>query len=501
MDLIQISKLDQLNEVVNNDFFPLVDSGSLTTFRATFDLFAVWAEKYATASYVVQAGHASYALTASYVPSCSLALTTSYLYYTASFPVNGTASYTLYAMRVETASYVDEAGSTAMFATNVLSASWASSSISASYISASGIKGVLLSASYALTASYAITASYVLSASYAEHSSNADTASYVRFAESSIQAEPFNIYGPFISDTNSTSPTTAWGQYDEYKRSVAFILEGQSDVVVKCIVNYDNYGVPQGGTRQYRYFGVRLLGEGLPDPIASATINSKLNSVDMASVRDVVGDVGHTGGISELIFNISALDAGQYRVYVMPLRTPRHIGSMEYAISASNDQIVDYNLFQADAIVPSTELRILKFSNSTKVLVYAKKNVLQGIYPTPSIPLPVATWKFWELYYRVTDNTLARGEFKYKYEYTSTLGNSTADWNGPIGIPGQVIKIQACLPTDHVLTSVTDGPTGTITSGPTVTSIACSLQDSNDMADPCGGWYYDKWGPHTFYCP
>ena len=161
MDLIKISQLDELNGIVNNDFFPLVDSGSLTTFTATFDTFADWAETNATASHALHASSAKYAISASQAISCSLAKTASYLLYQGFF--NGTASYALNVPYAISASYVDTSNFTALNATYAISASWASSSISASYITASNIEGIPFTASYAVTASYAITASKPLS--------------------------------------------------------------------------------------------------------------------------------------------------------------------------------------------------------------------------------------------------------------------------------------------------------------------------------------------------
>lgn len=506
MDLIKISQLDQQSEIVNNDFFPLVDSGSLTTVKATFGTLATWAEGYATASFTVNANFSDYALTASYAPSCSLALTTSYLLYQGFS--NGTVSYALYAEKAETASYVDTTADIVGFATYAKSASWVSSSVSASYVSAFNVDGTVVSASYALTASYAITASYILSGSYAESASNSGTSSHVSFAESAAGVVSLNAYGPFVADPDSIS-TVAWGQYDETKRSVAFILEEQADVVVKCSVNYNTSVVP--GTLEYHYFGAKLIAEGLPDPLIGLipnpnsvlipTTNADLDMVKMVSIRDITGN-GYVEGTVEFEFRINTLNVGQYRVYIIPLKTIRHIGPIEYAVSASNAQIADYTLFLSDVLVQGVIMKIPKFSNSVQVIVYSQKSVLQGLYPTPEIPTPITTWKFWEINYQVTNVTLVNGQFEYVYNYQSSLGNGEANWIGPLGSIGQVIKVKTCLPTDHVLTSVVTGPMGTIISGPTVTTIPCNQNgEGNDRYERCGGWYIYARQLHQFYCP
>jgi len=505
MDLIKISQLDKLSEIVGSDFFPIVDSGSKTTLKATVDVVSSWAKAYATASWAIQADAAGFSLTASYARSCSLAFTTSYLYYTASFPLpisgvvafNGTASYAIYAGRAITASYIDASNFGVRSASFAFSASWVETSVSTSYVFGSVVDGTVFSASYTLNAPYAITASNIFSSSYAVTSSNALTSSHVFFASNSNE-ELYNVYGPFVTDANSNS-TVEWGQYDEYKRSVAFILEEQSDVVIKCLVNYNNYRVPDGTVR-YRYFGVKVSGEGLPAPIineiSSAIANSELNAIEMASIRDISGG-GYTEGVSELTFKISNLGAGQHRVFVVPLSTTRYIGSIEYAVSASNAQITDYNAFMADAIFADTNLRIPKFLKAVQVLVYAKKSVFQGIYP----PDLVTTWKLWNLTYSVTDDTLSNGQFEYIYDYNSVLGNGTAYWYGPTGIPGESIQVSMCLPTDHVITSVQSGPMGTITSGPIVTTTGCD--PNGDYDPPCGQWIITVSGQFPTYinCP
>jgi len=480
MDLIKISQLDELNGIVNNDFFPLVDSGSLTTFTATFDTFADWAETNATASHALHASSAKYAISASQAISCSLAKTASYLLYQGFF--NGTASYALNVPYAISASYVDTSNFTALNATYAISASWASSSISASYITASNIEGIPFTASYAVTASYAITASKPLSSSYAITASYALTASHVKYAESCAAATQLSVFGPFFADPNSTF--VYWGQYDESKRCVAFILDDTSDVIVKCLINYENIGDENSQDTSW-YIGVQLLAEGLSTPIASGTHNNEFNAISMETIRGQTGNRSTATNTTELVFRVNSLTKGQYRAYVLPCVSYRPIRVLaDYVVSASNADMPNYNLFLADQNGFSPQLpvvRIPKFANSVQVVVHSNKNVRQGIYSTTTIPgpddppaSPVPTWKRWSLTYAADGSTNSNGNFEWNFLYNSSLGNGEANWWGPNDEPQRQHTIYLCLPSDYVLTSTQNGPTGTIIRGPTVTSTGCT---------------------------
>lgn len=475
MDLIKTSQLDKLSgSIDSNDFFLLVDSGSHTTFKATMARFASWAASYGTASHVDYADDAGLANTASYANQVTLAFTASHLFYTASNPTNtGTASHALNAGLVETASYFDLSGATVLSTTYAKSASWVSESISASYVPGSGVSGSVVSSSYVISASYSVTASYAITTSYSKTTDHAGTASHVLFAATTSLGEPFSVYGPFVADPTPATPTREWGQYDEEKRAVSFILEGQSDLIIKCFVNCSYQ--ESANALPYIYFGTKMIQEGLDDPITAGLVNSDYDSIVVAGFRNVEFG-GRTDDTIVIEFTKLNVSAGQYAVYVAPFDTSRHIGVYEYAVSASQAQVADYDAFYADedGAIPDNRCRIYKLSNSVQVLVYSKKNVIQGVYPDSGGGEPeTAVWREWSLNYRVTSNTITNGIFEYNYTYDSALGNGTALWVGPMGSPGQVINIRKCLPSDHTLTSVLNGPIGTITSGPTLTTVPC----------------------------
>lgn len=112
MSVIKISELNNMNlsDLSSDDFFPIVDSGSLTTYRCFIDTFGDWYAVSGSASYSANTLSASYAKTSSWANNLV-------------YPNNSTASFAI----------------TASFAQNVpnsnisISSSWASQSLSGSY--------------------------------------------------------------------------------------------------------------------------------------------------------------------------------------------------------------------------------------------------------------------------------------------------------------------------------------------------------------------------------
>jgi hypothetical protein len=192
----------------------LFASSSLSSSFASSSISASFAS---TASYVLNAVSSSFASTASFVRNAQTAsyvlnaISSSYAAFAQNSFLATTASYTLYASLADAAIYAQNA----LFATSSLSASFASSSISASYstnaLSAS-FASSSTSASYAtnaLSASFANTASYVLNAvssSQSVSSSYAITSSYSTYAENANTANSATTAG---SATLASIATTA----------------------------------------------------------------------------------------------------------------------------------------------------------------------------------------------------------------------------------------------------------------------------------------------------
>jgi len=196
---IKISELNKidLSSVSSDDFFPLVDSGSMTTYRLDFNDFG----KYFFASGSV--------LSASHAATASYAITSSYTFqaedsFYAEAAVTADRATTLIWPNNASAHYATQS----LYATHSISSSYAltaSYSFSSSYaVTASfaldGGAGIIpggsynISCSYAsasMSASYALSASKAESASYAFSASNSDTASYALAApEANLLSHP-----------------------------------------------------------------------------------------------------------------------------------------------------------------------------------------------------------------------------------------------------------------------------------------------------------------------
>lgn len=172
---VKISQLNEIPFIASADYFPLVQSASQTTYRATFTDFNVWASVFGTASLALSA---STAVSASYALTSSLSISASNIL---------TASYAI------TASYLISSGSTllgsASHATFADTASYALNATSASYAQSASAAN---SASVAISASYALSSSYAFSSSYALNSTFAQTASFLA-ASATVALQPLTV--------------------------------------------------------------------------------------------------------------------------------------------------------------------------------------------------------------------------------------------------------------------------------------------------------------------
>ena len=192
---IKISQLNPFPDPTQMvDFFPMVDSSSLTTYRASI------ADIAPLMTHSIHSDSSSLAVTASYAISSSYALSASNA---------SSASYSIGSGNTISASYAFTA-SYAVTASNTISASYAinsSNTVSASYAvtsSKSISASYACSSSNAVTASYALTASNTISASWATNalsSSVALTASYVQQTAQTYLPYPF-IQGMLFVATN-----------------------------------------------------------------------------------------------------------------------------------------------------------------------------------------------------------------------------------------------------------------------------------------------------------
>lgn len=282
---IKISGLNNLSIITSDDFIPIIDSGSLTTERASISTLN---------TFLAQSGSS---LSASYALSASKALSASYAL-SGSFTLNArTASFS------STASYV----ASAIFSTSALSSSWASSSLSASIsLTASFIS----TASFAKTASYlnypnnstasfsqnSLSSSYAITASFASNIGATVSASYALTA-SFVPTSP-NVHGipNFITPVNyftgALAATATWNGPTPITSSVSW----------KTLM-FPTASVPQTATAVILQ---ALMSQGGPDGVPPSTFYVRASSVAptvyVAGANQSSGGADGTGNSAQGIF-------------------------------------------------------------------------------------------------------------------------------------------------------------------------------------------------------
>jgi microcystin-dependent protein len=193
---IPISGLNEMSigQLTPDDFFPIVDSASLTTYRLPQHSLNTW---FATSGSVLSASFSSASFSSSYAKTASYASTASWASYAVSSSEAShsfTASYahstdfatsaSWASMSVSTSFTVSsswanraEEASSSFISAFAVSASHASMSLSSSYTDQAESSSYARSASYSKSGSYAVTASWARSSSYAFSASYASTSS------------------------------------------------------------------------------------------------------------------------------------------------------------------------------------------------------------------------------------------------------------------------------------------------------------------------------------
>jgi hypothetical protein len=243
MASIKISELNNLLVITSDDFFPIDDSGSMTTYRVSVSALTDYiaaSGSALTASFTTSASYARYAISASYSISSSNSITSSY---------SISSSYAL------SASY-------ALTSSNAITAS---NSITASYsISASNA----ISSSYAFSSSNAITASNAISSSYAFSSSHAITSSNAITAAFAHTTSPTSlVYAPSFTGLRIIPSWETFGS-----NTYGDIPHQQIQIKVDGIVLY-NVGQTNSKVLQNKYV---LVDRSLP----SGTANPNTGSLD-----------------------------------------------------------------------------------------------------------------------------------------------------------------------------------------------------------------------------
>ncbi len=232
---IPISELNLVGAVTSNDYVPIVQDASVTTFRTQLSTVGNWISSSVAASSSVSSISSSWSLTSSFAQVGGASSTAINLIY----PNTSTASYAIsasHALQSDNA----RSSSTAISASwapvqnstgTANSASWASASIwaiSSSFASGSRFSISASWASQSLSSNVSVSSSF---ASQSIHSNTADTASYV------IVAAADGILYPYIQEVNF------WATHDDWVDiNLANLLYGSPGNGL-CI-GYGNSGIP-----------------------------------------------------------------------------------------------------------------------------------------------------------------------------------------------------------------------------------------------------------------
>lgn len=166
MPSIPISELNNLtiNQLSLDDFFPIVDSGSMTTFKLELQELNRWS---ASSGSVLSSSFTSWSFSSSFTLAAGHSDSSSFT----SWSFSG--SYALNASQADSASYSNRtiSSSHALRANHADSGSYTTYSLSGSYALRSGQADSASYAHRALSSSYSITSSFALTASYADNTS------------------------------------------------------------------------------------------------------------------------------------------------------------------------------------------------------------------------------------------------------------------------------------------------------------------------------------------
>ncbi len=234
---IPISQLNQLSVVSFNDYIPIVQNSTTTTFNTRLLSLSNWISASVQASSSVSTVSSSYSLSSSWANNSSASITSNNLVYpntsTASFAQNSnisvsasfasqsissswakistSASWAPATTTVNTASYALQAGS-ASWAPLQISASWASASLSSSFLKGTASGSVVNGVSFNGTSSWSVSSSY---AANIPVSNIKAFASFVMAANFVNTPPPRNII-TMLNSFNISSIVINYGQIDTW---------------------------------------------------------------------------------------------------------------------------------------------------------------------------------------------------------------------------------------------------------------------------------------------
>lgn len=240
---IPISGLSNDTTIVPTDFFPLVQSSSMTTFRTSINSFMTFSAQSGSASYASRALSASYAISASHADTASFAFNTLSSSYALAASQSLSSRSSSWASSSLTSSFSlkssnSDSSSFSNWATS------ASITISSSYL----IYNPAISngtASFAISCSNAISASWSLSASFAQHAHLADSASYAGTASVVISGGGGGSSGiVFLTTPVIVVSSSFYGNGGKWYQD--WVFGGSSTINGKAIATADSINLTSG---------------------------------------------------------------------------------------------------------------------------------------------------------------------------------------------------------------------------------------------------------------
>lgn len=159
--------------------------------------------------------------------------------------LTGSITTASYASTVETASYALKAETveTASYALRSFSSSHAIQADTASFVTASNLVGVVVSASHAESASWAETCSLAI-ASNAINSTFADTASYLLYVPGRPNGTAFNAISSSYADRTPTASFLVYGGSERSNGTASYAATASTAVTARQVFNaYKDFGI------------------------------------------------------------------------------------------------------------------------------------------------------------------------------------------------------------------------------------------------------------------
>jgi len=367
-----------------NDFLYVVDSGSLTSKKATIFTFNNWTSLSGSFASGSWASSSLFSVSSSFVATASSVFTSSVgLFINNTTPTNGTASF-------------------AISSSNTLGGGFALTSITASLVDTASFAQLAISTSNVFSTSYALFTPSAPVSTYTLESDLAITASYINLAETDINFQ--QVFGPF---TASGFTSSRWGWTDPTERGVPIIVtENDTDIVVfmRAVLGCDGTSPPVGFTTvEVRW--LPITESSAPGIYRTASYNDRLGTADDYKLFQGYRSVNGTDNAitfvhnycHNLMFKKDNVAAGSYIMWVVNrMYIPPSLGDTILLSDRAhrNDSSTDVGQATGLYLLPENfsasidnnqyEKWLYPASESLKAIIHSDKEVVQGIMVAPT---------------------------------------------------------------------------------------------------------------------